>query len=439
MVAKIKQIIKKWAQLIIELLVFFPVLLIIGIYAIPDYSLRIWFGFMAVCGLAGLLMGELLKRARGITLVIIGLVFSGSCVYFLFHNSPARFTTGLLGIIVFTRGAQLRGKRWDEIFPYAGLWIGLIAYFIGYFFFTRVELLKPYSEIFGWVGIIYMVMVLFVINSTQLKQASLPGDKEPVLPQIIKSHNRLLITIILMVIGIISFFNRLKEGVEWLAKTIGNFVLQIIIFLAELFFRSEQGPMRPENGGGILDLLPPVEEKPPSIFDHILEIISIILAIAAGLAIIALLGFALFKLVKKIATWLSRLYEIGKDLEDYGGYVDEKEKLMDFRELGRDYADRFRQWLARIMEREPKWDELKTNKERIRYIYRHFLLRCMAGGYSFKKYLTPVETGKELSKWRPEKARDVMELTAAYDYVRYGDKEVDDSKMEKLIQAFLKE
>jgi len=439
LIDKIKLITKKWAQLIMELLVVFPVLLILGICIISDYMLWIWFGFIALYCLAGLLAGGFLKRGRRFIPVAIGIIISGAGAYFLFDSVPAQVVTGALGVIAFMRGIQLRGNRWEEMFPHTGLWGGLAAYSIGYFFFTRVEALKPYIGIFGWVGIIYMILVLFVINFNQLKSASLPGDKEPVLPQIIKKYNRLLITIMLMLVGIISFFDRLKEGVLWLSNTIGYLVMKFIVFLSQLLAASKQGGMNPEGGGGIFDLLPPIEEKPPSIFDYIIQIISIVIAIIAGLVIIALMGFALFKLFKKIAAWLTRFYELGKDMEDYGGYVDEEEKLMDFRELGKDYAERFRQWLAGLMEREPKWDELKTNKERIRFIYRHFLLRCIAGGYNYKKHLTPVETGKELSKWHPDKAQDLMELAEAYDCARYGDKEVDDSKMQKLIQSFLKE
>lgn len=438
MIYKIKWILKKWGQSIVELLAFFPGLLIIGIYAIPFHLIWIWLGIIPIYYFAGLLAGGFLKRNKRITYILFGMIVSGVGVYFLFQMNFYTILPWISGAVAFVRGIQLRGTRWEDIFPPAGLWVGFAAYFIGYFLFSRIETLKPFSPAISWAGVIYMVLVLFIINFTQLKTASLPGDKEPVLPHVIKKYNRLLITIVLLIIAAISFFNSLKEGVGWIISRIGYLIRRFFIFLAELFAPVDQGPPNLE-GGGMERLFPPIKEKPPSIFEHIIEIIGIVLAIVAGLILLGLLGFALYRLFKKVTVWLSRFYQLGKDMEDYGGYVDEKESLIDFKKMRKDYAQRFRQWMSDLMEREPKWDELKTNKERIRYIYRHFLLRCMASGYSFKEYLTPAETGKELSGWQPEKAEDMEKLVDVYEDVRYGDKEIKDAQVEKLAEVFLKQ
>jgi len=384
------------------------------------------------------MVGNLFERSRRIISILAGMVVSGVGVYFLFDIEPSHFVTWMFGTVAFARGIQLRGKRWEDIFPLAGLWAGLAEYFIGFFFFTRVETLKPFSPVFGWVGIVYMVIALFTVNFTHLKVASLPGDKEPVIPTTIKKHNRLLIAIMLVVIGIISYFNTLKEGVERLVSYIGYLLWRFIVLLSELL--APTSPQEPSGleGGGFEVLLPPVEEKAPSFWDKIISILSSIIAIIAGLILLGLLIYAIYKLFKKIMTWLSRFYQMGKDIEYYGGYIDEKESLMDLKGLGKDYVDCFRQWLAGLMEREAKWNELKNNKERIRYIYRRFLFHYITAGYSFKEYLTPTEVGRELSKKDPEKSKDIGDLTAAYEQVRYGDKDVDDEKMEKLANVFLK-
>ena len=107
MIDKIKLITKKWAQLIMELLVVFPVLLILGICIISDYMLWIWFGFIALYCLAGLLAGGFLKRGRRFIPVAIGIIISGAGAYFLFDSVPAQVVTGALGVIAFMRGIQL--------------------------------------------------------------------------------------------------------------------------------------------------------------------------------------------------------------------------------------------------------------------------------------------------------------------------------------------
>lgn len=432
-------VLKKWGQSIVEFLIFFPGLLIIGINVIPIHLLWICLGSIPAYYLIGLIAGRFLKRNRTITHILVGMIISGVGAYFLFDMQVYVFFPWICGVVAFVRGIRLRGTRWEDMFPAAGMWVGFVIYFIAYFLFSRVENFKPFSEVVGWTGIVYMVLVLFIINFSQLKSASLPGDKEPVLPNVIKKNNRVLIIIMLLVTTVVCFFDNLRKAVEWVVDVLGYLIRRFIAFLVEIFAPVQQGPSNSGGGGGISGLFPPVEERPPSIWDKIVDVITIILSIVAGLVLLCLICFTLYKLFKKIAAWLSRFYQLGKDTEDYGGYVDEKESLIDFRELRKDYGQRFRQWLTELMEKEPKWDELKTNKERIRYIYRNLLIRSMSKGYSFKKNLTPVEIGKELSEKTPEKSQDMGELITAYDDARYGDKEIEDSRMEKLIQAFLKE
>lgn len=440
MIAKVKLIFKKWYQSVIELLVFFPVLFLIGIYAIPDHMLWLWFGFISLLYLLGITVGHLFQKRPRIISVLVGAVITGSGVCFLFDRGVTQVVSWILGTAAFIRGVQLRVQRWEDIFPLAGLWIGLIEYFIGYFFFTRLDGLKPFSLAFGWIGIIYMVIMLFTLNFIHLKSASLPGDREPVIPGTIKKHNRLLISVMLIIVGIISFFNSLREGLNRLLSGIGHIVWKFLAFLSELLAPTTSQEQPDLKGGDFEELLPPVKEKSPSIFwDKVIEILGSVMAIVAGLAFLGLLVYIIYKLFKKLVAWLSRFYQLGKEMEYYGAYIDEKESLMDLKELGKNYVNRFQQWLAALMEREPKWDELKSNKERIRYIYRHFLISCIAAGYSFKEYLSPAEIGRELSQRDPEKSRDIEELTVAYQQVRYGEKDVADEKIEKLANVFLKD
>ena len=110
---------------------------------------------------------------------------------------------------------------------------------------------------------------------------------------------------------------------------------------------------------------------------------------------LVLIWFALkilFRLIKEAFKWLLEFLKSYVMYQENVGFIDEKEKLIGLADIGRDYRDRFQNWLKSILEREPKWEELQNNHQRIRFLYRHLILRCLSRGYTYKKYLTPKET-----------------------------------------------
>ena len=106
-----------------------------------------------------------------------------------------------------------------------------------------------------------------------------------------------------------------------------------------------------------------------------------------------------------------------------GGYVDVKEKLMDFKDLGRGYADKLKEWLSSLLKREPRWEELTDVREKIRYLYRHFLFRCIELGYRPKKHMTPNEIGRDIEAWNKDRGRQAEEIIYLYNLARYGNKD----------------
>lgn len=113
------------------------------------------------------------------------------------------------------------------------------------------------------------------------------------------------------------------------------------------------------------------------------------------------------------------------------GYVDEKESLMNWQKLHGKYTDRLKQWLFRVFEKEPKWESLKNNGERVRYLYRHVILHCISIGYQYKKCLTPTEILYEL-KESGKVGHETERIMHMYNEVRYGGKEVSDSAVKQL-------
>ncbi len=281
-----------------------------------------------------------------------------------------------------------------------------------------------------------MIIVLFVSNTEQLKSATLPGEETvPVLSSSVLRNNRILILLSLVVVMVIGYFNKLKDGTAWLVRKAFMFMLEAFMFLAGLFITPIDGIEAPPSQGP-MELIPE-EIQEPSLLKHILNIAGLILS---WIAVALLLWFALkafYKLLKKLYRYIIGILRERMSLREDTGFIDEKIKLKGFTEIGRDYIDSFQNWIQRLFEREPKWEELSNNRQRIRFLYRNFLLRCMRAGYTYKKHLTPRETSKDILAWQQDRGSQIEDLAQIYDSIRYGQDDVEDRKVQNLAKDFL--
>jgi hypothetical protein len=76
--------------------------------------------------------------------------------------------------------------------------------------------------------------------------------------------------------------------------------------------------------------------------------------------------------------------------------------------------------IARLLAREPQWEQLPNNREKIRYLYRHWMFDFMRRGYLFKRSLTPAETLMDLRLGEKGAEQSGRQLTSLYERVRYG-------------------
>jgi hypothetical protein len=276
---KLKMIIIKWFQGMMEIMTFLPVLLIAAAYILSMTDIWIWLGFMSVYYLAGLGLGNIFKNRRIIVSVIFAIAISGIISWLCFAGQiGALIFAFVTGYIAVDRGIRLAYYRWQDIFPTAALWIGMVAYLIGTFLFQRIEGLVEYSTFINWAGLVYLILSLFIINLEQLKGATLPGDSEPVLSITMLRHNRGLIGVSIAIIISIAFFQQLKEGTIWFFKWIARLIIEFILFIGSLFQNEHPGESQgPENN--IFDMLPKAEPREPSWFDKFIEVVGVILLI----------------------------------------------------------------------------------------------------------------------------------------------------------------
>jgi hypothetical protein len=145
----------------------------------------------------------------------------------------------------------------------------------------------------------------------------------------------------------------------------------------------------------------------------------------------------LFRIFDSIGKYLSE--KIRRFVEKYsrrGDYEDEHESLfgslrlfnMFRRKKGEEERNRYGS--------EIPWSRLKTNRDRIRYIYRHFVIFCIGSGFRFNNKRTPNQVSEEILAWNAETGRLSPYLTELYNEARYGpdDRDIADETVEGALE-----
>lgn len=425
---------KRIAQAAIELIAFFPLILMLAVFTFPEPMAFGWVAFLAVYYITGILLRSILRKKPRIATVLPGVIITFLVAYIAFRGGLLLWVSYIVGIILLFRGVLLVEHGWEEVFPPAALWVGILIYFVSYFFFKHSIELRPYADLVEWMGFVYTGISLIIFNLQQLKSATLSKEDEPSLSVTVLLHNRLLVAITFLLIIILANFNRFKQAVLWLVNAIMLLIAKVILFLSNLVSMSDQeGEIPP--GGGMMDILPETEPRAPNIFDYLFEVLAYVLVIAFVIALVAVLAMMFYKIIKRLIKALVRLIQQGEWIEADAGYVDVKEKVMDIKTLGKEYVNRWKDWLTSLIEKEPRWEDLSDVTEKVRYLYRQFLISCMGLGYHPKNYMTPNEIKEDLKGWNEEKGRQAEALVPLYNLVKYGNSAnqlIDQDKLNKL-------
>ena len=342
----------------------------------------------------------------------------------------------ILGIISYFRGVRYMEASWESMFPKQIWWIVLMFYLVGFFFYSRVIMLKEYLSYVIVAGFLQVLISLIILNFRQLGDATLTRDKKPFIPTSIKRHNWLLIFFNLLIITFIAAFNNIKEFTIKAFKKIAIWILIIIDAIHSLMDRGESGggPMQ----GGMEDF-PFADDTPPPnpILDLIFNIFAGILVTIGLIFLIYFLYKGIRKLIAKIAKWFKEILKERELYEESYGYIDEKENLIDLNEMRDRYAKRVRSWIESILERQPRWRDLKSNRERVRYLYKMTILKNLKRGYSYRAYMTPKEIEKDIMNWQNEEKEHILNyIIPVYNRARYGKGPIDDSETERLYKLY---
>ncbi|MFA9557055.1 hypothetical protein ACERII_07115 [Evansella sp. AB-rgal1] len=424
-----EEVVKKWIYGLLEYLCLFPLIFMIGIFSMES-QLFVLITVLPVMFLIGICLRVFIKNSKKWVYVLFNLFSSAIVAYLLIDGIIATSIFFLFAIFMVIRGINYVENSWETVFPVSYLWISLLSYFIIFFFFRNSEILQPYSDYITWTGLLTVVFTLFVSNSRQLKSATLTEKKNGLINKTMTWHNRIFIGLTVIFIIIIANYRYVQEIIDQLKEAIRN----ILIWFVQLF---ENEP--PENITSIepAEIVPPdFMEEPgdPSIIAVILErifsVILIILLVAGSIILLYIFFKKIRGWLRALRIWLGKMLNLfnSEKEEDLLAYVDEKESAFDWKQFRHGYEERLKDWFTETFKREPKWKDLKSNAERARFLYRHYILKQMKKGYKFRESNTPMETMKELDK---KDERNTM-LATTYAKARYSKEQIEKEKVDEL-------
>lgn len=419
----------------IELVIFAPLISLAQVYVF-DSLLGLTCIQLLICFVIGAYFGQLKWLSRkGYEFLVC--VAAGYGLSYLFQMNPLHVALcAVIGALLVYRGIRYTKEGWLSLYTPGVFVISGVMYFIGVPIMTRVELVHPYKTTLNGLGFGTLILFFFITNRAQLLIATLAGNDRAAassLSQTVKRSSRIWLIGFIAVIAAVAYFQQVKQGLIHLLHGIMAWLLGLM---------SSKAP--PEVPQASPSAPPPMELPPASphepgwfgiLMQYLVQIVGYVLVIAL---VIGCLYLILMKLAPALLSFIRRFWKrsLRREHSDATeGYIDEKEALLDWRELPNLWWRKASSKLWPSSAREPSWSQLPNNQERIRYLYRVLIGQAGKSGYTFKRSLTPNETGWELTHQTQLAEASVRELTTAYNRVRYGRETVSDEQLAQVLQT----
>lgn len=416
-----------------ELILFAPLVVMAYVF-VSDSSLWMFVIQLLLCYVAGRFMGRIRWLSRTLY-EWVGSALTGVIAAFLFQgNGWHIWVCAVIGLLLAFRGIRSAKNGWHAMFPPAGFLTAGLLYFIGVPVMGRQALFQPYTDWLNALGFLSLVIFFFATHRTQLLSATLAGDEQAAassLSQTVKRSSRLWLMALIILVAIVAYFQQVRHA-------IASGLRAAIVWLLSLMQSDPPPEAPPEPGPSAMPpLFPPAAPKEPSWWDTLFHYIQVVFGYLVVLAIIVL---AIYLIVSKLAPALRALLRrlMNRSLghahgDDSEGFIDEKEALVDWKTLPRLWLRNMRK--GRERGQSMKWSLLPNNRERVRFLYRLLIERAAQGGYSFNRALTPNETEQDLSSARQLPAETVHAITEAYNQVRYGESDISDHELDKVLKS----
>ncbi|WP_078553657.1 DUF4129 domain-containing protein [Bacillus alkalicellulosilyticus] len=424
---KIKFVGTKWLQGLTEFFLLFPILLLLSHFIVPPTQLFLWVSSLPIAFLIGLLLKRVLgDQKRWVFIIIVYLVSLALTLAFFASPLPIIFSIVITAFFLY-RGVLYANEAWWNLLPVSKIWAGIGINLVCYFIFRLTESLSIYVTFVTWVIFVSLSLAFFISNSRHVRGATLADQQRVAINKVLKWQNRIFVIIFISILVLITNLGWIRAAYWYVVTKVGQFISWLTGLLEQ-----------PESGGGtsleemVDEGLPPAKET-----SWLMELIQNILYYIMFTVTVLFLAFVLYHfikqlyramnaLVRKIYRFFTQLTSKEENEDEEYSYIDEKESLFNVKDVGSEYTRKMKDWLATIVEREPKWHELK-NVDKVRYLFRKLLVAERKLGFEVKSSQTAREMLQELQKTRTDE--EMAELVTLYEQARYGDQSIDEEKI----------
>lgn len=408
----------------LEFLAASPVLLWIAAYVYKggEYAWVWVLGLALYTVTAGLVATLPFLRWTGVQLVCNAVLITGWS--WLLHGIGVEAVLSVLaGILLSVRASQLV-RYGDEAKTQAVLlWMGLAVCAPAAFFFHRVDYMDAYSGGLTVIAVLLLASSLIMSNTSSLAAGAYGARNASASGRTMRRFNKTLVLLLGLPVLAVSFWGLVDQAVRQAAKWVLRALDRLLPGISPPVDQPAPAPAQEAPQ----PQLPP--EGKPALIWVVLEYV-MMAALAAGAAV--LLFLVLRALARRLPGWLrTALGWLAKSrtggLEEDTGYTDEVTSTRD-NKAGSGNGPWKR--LKRLFQGEPgpRWEDLATNGERLRFLYARAVRRSIRAGFRWKPHWTPKETAL-MAAQDPEAARRLQpELCEAYERVRYGGLEPDDEE-----------
>lgn len=422
------RVLRLWLVLLAEQLLLLPVTCIF--YVLSDLrQMGLFISLFLLIDLVAMLAREFLPKRWRPWILILGMLLGIGLVLWISPNLIFRILMPFVLTAVLWHGVHMVEQAHPGNFFTSFILLGFFLYpFVTWIFLksTRFLDMVPILAVTGTVGIL---LSLILINRQQIRDAGTILERKLQLPTTLLRKNGLYVGIfvLLAVAGSAwEFFARLIISLFSLFSLLINGIIRLLASLAP---QVEDSPGSPPPGDQAPEMLPAGEPTPGWL--QVLQTVFLILVGLVCLYLVIRLLIRLFRklipLVKRayvfILEWI-RLFFLGSRQQAGAdpGFVDEVESLLKQNETAFSAA---RRWLADRLEREPGYGSMKTDRERVRWLYRNLVRHEIRHGYEYQASATPLETlmGVAVRTGR-HKTLQPEQAAQVYGEVRYSQDEI---------------
>jgi hypothetical protein len=410
-----------------EAALFLPVLVLISGFA--DWTRpgmeAIWLlSFPVVYGISfGIGLRLRLSRLYQMVLLIVSIgILQG---YVLLGVSALAAASAAAAAVLAYRGARSASVPWSKLLPLMLQFQAILVYFVASIIMQFIPLFESYLALLNWGGVGALIFFLFNANRQTLNAESFANEDNASIPSSILTQNRGLVAVFMLIVIAVALLSYIREALLWFRDQIAYLFSLIPSGGAE-----EVPPEQPSQAAG--QPLPEAEATPEWMMwlDRLIFYAMYVLIAAAALYVLYLAFRKLPGVIRKLFSWFARMLDRNEQMGEAKGYRDDIESLTPLSSWNKPLSGLLSGWLRR--KNAPKWSELATNRERIRFLYRAWIAASTRKGYAFKAHLTPTETASDYRGWKPSDSLDKERLAHLYDGVRYGGESVEDQEIDRL-------